>query len=156
MTRYSVRFVFDARDELEAHAVVNTAQDAIHSRHPQVILETDDLAYMESGNPVLRPVGDLDFYDVVLDIPGQKKINVIKEVRAITSLGLKEAKDLVDASANKPQYILRDTSHQESTRAVRMLEEAGATAHSERSRLTKFDIDEAKRGLLDTVQVLST
>lgn len=156
MTRYSIRFVFEARDELEAHAVVMAMEEAVHNRHPRVDMQADDLAYMENGNPVLRPVGDLDFYDVILDLPGDKKINLIKEVRGITYLGLKEAKDLVDASASKPQYIVRDTSRDEARRAVEALESTGARAHSERSTLTKWEIDEAKKGLLQTVETLET
>jgi len=62
-------------------------------------------------------------FDVVLEHPGDKKIAVIKEVRAITSLGLKEAKDLVDSA---PKAILEGVTKEAAEKAVAQLEEAGA------------------------------
>ena len=62
-------------------------------------------------------------FDVVLEHPGDKKIAVIKEVRAITSLGLKEAKDLVDSA---PKAILEGVTKEAVEKAVAQLEEAGA------------------------------
>ena len=62
-------------------------------------------------------------FDVVLEHPGDKKIAVIKEVRAITSLGLKEAKDLVDSA---PKAVLEGVTKEAAEKAVAQLEEAGA------------------------------
>lgn len=63
-------------------------------------------------------------YDVILESAGDKKIGVIKEVRALTSLGLKEAKDLVDGA---PKPILEGVSKEDAEKAKEALEGAGAT-----------------------------
>ncbi len=61
-------------------------------------------------------------FDVVLTGPGQKKIQVIKEVRSLTSLGLKEAKELVDSA---PKAVLEGVSKDEADKAKQTLEAAG-------------------------------
>jgi large subunit ribosomal protein L7/L12 len=63
-------------------------------------------------------------FTVVLAAAGDKKIQVIKEVRALTSLGLKEAKDLVDSA---PKPVLERVPKDEADKAKAQLEEAGAT-----------------------------
>ena len=65
-----------------------------------------------------------DEFDVVLEAAGEKKINVIKEVRALTSLGLKEAKDLVEAA---PKAVLEGVNKETADKAKEALEGAGAT-----------------------------
>ena len=65
-----------------------------------------------------------DEFDVVLEAAGEKKINVIKEVRALTSLGLKEAKDLVEAA---PKAILEGVDKAAAEKAKDALEGAGAS-----------------------------
>jgi large subunit ribosomal protein L7/L12 len=65
-----------------------------------------------------------DEFDVVLNAAGDKKIQVIKEVRSLTSLGLKEAKDLVD---NAPKPVLEKVSKEDAEKAKAQLEAAGAT-----------------------------
>ena len=65
-----------------------------------------------------------DEFDVVLIAAGEKKINVIKEVRSLTSLGLKEAKDLVD---NAPKPVLEKANKEDADKARAALEGAGAT-----------------------------
>ena len=65
-----------------------------------------------------------DSFDVVLEAAGDKKINVIKEVRALTSLGLKEAKDLVEAA---PKAVLEGVDKAAADKAKETLEGAGAT-----------------------------
>jgi large subunit ribosomal protein L7/L12 len=65
-----------------------------------------------------------DEFDVILEAAGDKKINVIKEVRALTSLGLKEAKDLVEAA---PKPILEKVAKDAADKAKEALEAAGAT-----------------------------
>jgi large subunit ribosomal protein L7/L12 len=62
-------------------------------------------------------------FDVILADAGEKKINVIKEVRAITGLGLKEAKDLVEAA---PKAVKEGASKDEAEKIKKVLEEAGA------------------------------
>lgn len=63
-------------------------------------------------------------FDVVLTAFGEKKINVIKEVRVITGLGLKEAKDLVEAA---PKAVKEGVTKDEADKIKKQLEEAGAT-----------------------------
>ena len=65
-----------------------------------------------------------DEFEVVLEAAGDKKINVIKEVRALTSLGLKEAKDLVDGT---PKPVLEKVTKEAADKAREQLEAAGAT-----------------------------
>ena len=65
-----------------------------------------------------------DEFEVVLESAGDKKINVIKEVRALTSLGLKEAKDLVEAA---PKAVLEGVAKDAAEKAKETLEGAGAT-----------------------------
>ena len=65
-----------------------------------------------------------DEFDVILEAAGDKKINVIKEVRALTSLGLKEAKDLVEAA---PKAILEKVDKASAEKAKDALEGAGAS-----------------------------
>ena len=74
--------------------------------------------------PAAEAAAEQDSFDVILAVVGEKKINVIKEVRAITGLGLKEAKDLVEG-APKPlkEGVVKDEA--ESVRAK--IEEAGGT-----------------------------
>lgn len=65
-----------------------------------------------------------DEFDVILESAGDKKINVIKEVRALTSLGLKEAKELVEAA---PKPVLEKVAKDAADKAKEALEGAGAT-----------------------------
>ncbi len=65
-----------------------------------------------------------DSFDVILASAGEKKIQVIKEVRALTSLGLKEAKDLVDGA---PKPLLEKVNKEAADKAKEALEKAGAT-----------------------------
>ncbi|MGH2343412.1 50S ribosomal protein L7/L12 [Segnochrobactraceae bacterium EtOH-i3] len=75
-----------------------------------------------AGEPA-APVEEQTEFDVILKDAGDKKINVIKEVRAITALGLKEAKDLVESA---PKAIKEAVSKQEAEEIKKKLEEAGA------------------------------
>jgi large subunit ribosomal protein L7/L12 len=65
-----------------------------------------------------------DEFDVVLEAAGEKKINVIKEVRSLTSLGLKEAKELVEAA---PKAVLEKVNKEAAEKAKASLEGAGAS-----------------------------
>ena len=76
-----------------------------------------------AGN-VGEEAAEQDSFDVILEAAGEKKINVIKEVRALTSLGLKEAKDLVEAA---PKAVLEKVTKEAAEKAKESLEGAGAT-----------------------------
>ncbi len=69
-------------------------------------------------------VEEKDEFDVILEAAGDKKIQVIKEVRTLTSLGLKEAKDLVDGA---PKPVLEHVNKESAEKAKAALEGAGAT-----------------------------
>ncbi|MDQ3751670.1 MAG: 50S ribosomal protein L7/L12 [Actinomycetota bacterium] len=75
------------------------------------------------GNGAAEAVEEQDEFDVVLTGAGDKKIQVIKEVRALTSLGLKEAKDLVDSA---PKAVLEKVEKAQAEEAKAKLEAAGA------------------------------
>ena len=72
----------------------------------------------------VEEVEENDSFDVILETVGDKKIQVIKEVRALTSLGLKEAKDLVDGA---PKPVLEGVNKEAVDKAKAALEGAGAT-----------------------------
>jgi len=76
------------------------------------------------GGEAAAAGADQDEFDVVLVAAGDKKVQVIKEVRALTSLGLKEAKDLVDGA---PKPVLEKVSKEDAEKAKAQLEEAGAS-----------------------------
>ncbi len=69
-------------------------------------------------------VEEQDEFDVIIEAAGDKKIQVIKEVRSLTSLGLKEAKDLVDSA---PKALLEKVNKETAQKAKAALEGAGAT-----------------------------
>ena len=75
--------------------------------------------------PAAEAAAEQTEFDVILAAIGEKKINVIKEVRAITSLGLKEAKDLVEAA---PKLVKEGVNKEEAANIKKQLEDAGATA----------------------------
>jgi large subunit ribosomal protein L7/L12 len=74
--------------------------------------------------PAAEEAAAQDEFDVILEGAGDKKIQVIKEVRALTSLGLKEAKDLVDGA---PKPLLEKVNKEAADKAKEALEKAGAT-----------------------------
>ncbi len=76
------------------------------------------------GGEAAAAVEEQDEFDVVLEAAGEKKIQVIKEVRTLTSLGLKEAKDLVDGA---PKPVLERVPKEAADKARAALEGAGAT-----------------------------
>ena len=77
-----------------------------------------------AGAGAAAPEEEQDEFDVILQAAGEKKIQVIKVVREITSLGLKEAKDLVDGA---PKPVKEATSKADAEEIKKKLEEAGAT-----------------------------
>jgi large subunit ribosomal protein L7/L12 len=82
------------------------------------------VAAAAGGGDAAPAAEEKDSFDVVLAAAGEKKINVIKEVRAITGLGLKEAKDLVEAA---PKAVKEGVAKDEAEKLKKQLEEAGAT-----------------------------
>ena len=76
------------------------------------------------GAAPVEEVEEQDEFDVILTGAGDKKIQVIKEVRALTNLGLKEAKDVVDGA---PKAVLEKVSKEDAEKAKTQLEAAGAT-----------------------------
>ncbi|TDC68625.1 50S ribosomal protein L7/L12 [Actinomadura sp. GC306] len=77
-----------------------------------------------AGAPAAEEAAAQDEFDVILEGAGDKKIQVIKEVRALTSLGLKEAKDLVDGA---PKPLLEKVNKETADKAKEALEKAGAS-----------------------------
>ena len=77
-----------------------------------------------AGGGAAEEVEEQDEFDVILEAAGDKKIQVIKEVRSLTSLGLKEAKDLVDGA---PKTVLEKVNKEAADKAKAALEGAGAT-----------------------------
>jgi len=75
------------------------------------------------GGAAAAPAEEQTEFNVILTVVGDKKINVIKEVRAITGLGLKEAKDLVEAA---PKAVKEGVNKDEAEKIKKVLEEAGA------------------------------
>ena len=76
------------------------------------------------GGAAAEEVEEKDEFDVILEAAGDKKIQVIKEVRTLTSLGLKEAKDLVDGA---PKTVLEKVNKDAAEKAKAALEGAGAS-----------------------------
>jgi large subunit ribosomal protein L7/L12 len=85
------------------------------------VLEAADLSKMPAPAEAAE---EKDTFDVILTAFGEKKINVIKEVRAITGLGLKEAKDLVEGA---PKAVKEAVGKAEAEEVKKKLEEAGAS-----------------------------
>ena len=77
-----------------------------------------------AGAAVAEEEAEQSEFDVILEAAGEKKIQVIKEVRSLTSLGLKEAKDLVDGA---PKAVLEKVDKEAANKAKEQLEGAGAT-----------------------------
>ena len=82
------------------------------------------VAMMAAAGAAAAPVEEKTEFTVVLAAAGAQKINVIKEVRAITSLGLKEAKDLVEGA---PKAVKEGVTKDEAEKIKKQLEAAGAT-----------------------------
>jgi large subunit ribosomal protein L7/L12 len=104
-------------------------EDILESISSMTVLELSELLkafedrFGVTAAPAAAAAGPEEF-DVVLTGAGDKKIQVIKEVRALTNLGLKEAKDLVDGA---PKTVLEKVSKEDAEKAKAQLEGAGAT-----------------------------
>jgi len=112
-------------DELSALTVIEAAELAKMLEEKWGVSAAAPVAVAAAAGPAAAaPVEEQTEFTVVLAAIGDKKINVIKEVRAITGLGLKEAKDLVEAA---PKPVKEGCSKDEAAELKKKLEEAGAT-----------------------------
>ncbi len=112
-------------DELSALTVLEAAELSKLLEEKWGVSAAAPVAVAAAGGAVAAaaPVEEQTEFDVILADIGDKKINVIKEVRAITGLGLKEAKDLVEAA---PKAVKEAVSKDEAAKIKKILEDAGA------------------------------
>jgi large subunit ribosomal protein L7/L12 len=110
-------------DTLSGLTVLEAAELAKMLEEKWGVSAAAPVAMMAAGAAAAAPVEEKTEFTVVLTGAGAQKINVIKEVRVITSLGLKEAKDLVEAA---PKAVKEAVSKDEAAAAKAKLEEAGA------------------------------
>ena len=115
-------------DDLSALSVIEAAQlsKMLEEKWGVSAAAPVTVAAVGGGPAAAAPeaVAEKTEFDVILAAIGDKKINVIKEVRAITSLGLKEAKDLVEAA---PKPVKEGVNKEEAAKIKKQLEDAGAT-----------------------------
>jgi|SRR3954470_23802088 len=120
----------DVLDAIEGWTVLELNQFLKDFEERFDVTAAAPVAVAAAGAPAAAGGGDAgaaeekDEFDVVLAAAGDKKIQVIKEVRTLTSLGLKEAKELVD---NAPKPVLEKASKEDAEKAKAALEGAGAT-----------------------------
>ena len=113
-------------DELSSLTVIEAAQLSKLLEEKWGVSAAAPVAVAAAGGgaaAAAAPVEEQTEFTVMLVEAGDKKINVIKEVRAITALGLKEAKDLVEAA---PKAVKEGVSKDEAAKIKKQLEEAGA------------------------------
>lgn len=110
-------------EDLSSLTVIEAAELSTMLEEKWGVSATAPVAAVAAG-PAVEAVEEKDEFDVILVNFGEKKINVIKEVRAITSLGLKEAKDLVESA---PKAIKEGLKKDEAEELKKKLEGAGAT-----------------------------
>ena len=112
-------------DDLSSLTVLEAAQLSKLLEEKWGVSAAAPVAVAAAGGAAAAPVAEEKTeFDVILVAAGDKKINVIKEVRSLTSLGLKEAKDLVD---NAPKPILEKANKEDAEMAKEALEAAGAS-----------------------------
>jgi len=113
-------------DELSSLTVLEAAELAKLLEEKWGVSAAAPVAMMAAGGAAAgaAPAEEKTEFTVVLASAGAQKINVIKEVRAITSLGLKEAKDLVEGA---PKPVKENVSKDEAEKIKKQLEAAGAT-----------------------------
>ena len=114
-------------DELSALTVIEAAELSKRLEEKWGVSAAAPVAVAAVGGGGAAPAAaaaEQTEFTVVLAAAGEKKINVIKEVRAITGLGLKEAKDLVEAA---PKPVKEGINKDEAAKLKKQLEEAGAT-----------------------------
>src|ERR1700723_171841 len=112
-------------DDLSALTVIQAAELAKMLEEKWGVSAAAPVAVAAAaGAPAAEGPAEKTEFDVILAAIGEKKVNVIKEVRAITALGLKEAKDLVEAA---PKAVKEGVNKEEADKIKKQLEEAGAT-----------------------------
>jgi len=114
-------------DDLSALTVIEAAELAKMLEEKWGVSAAAPVAVAAAGGAAAgaaEPAAEKTEFDVILSAIGDKKVNVIKEVRAITSLGLKEAKDLVEAA---PKPVKEGVNKDEAAKIKKQLEDAGAT-----------------------------
>jgi large subunit ribosomal protein L7/L12 len=115
-------------DDLSALTVIEAAELAKMLEEKWGVSAAAPIAVAAAGGggaaPAAEAAAEKTEFDVILAAIGDKKVNVIKEVRAITSLGLKEAKDLVEAA---PKPVKEGVNKDEAAKIKKQLEDAGAT-----------------------------
>ena len=110
-------------DELSKLTVVEAADLSKQLEEKWGVTAAAAVAAAPAGGAAAAPAEEKDEFTIVLAAAGDKKINVIKEVRAVTSLGLKEAKDLVEGA---PKEVKTGVKKQEAEEITKKLEAAGA------------------------------
>ena len=110
-------------DELSSLTVVEAAELSKQLEEKWGVTAAAAVAAAPAGGAAAAPAEEKDEFTIVLAAAGDKKINVIKEVRAVTALGLKEAKDLVEGA---PKEVKSGVKKQEAEEIKKKLEAAGA------------------------------
>jgi large subunit ribosomal protein L7/L12 len=111
-------------DTLSGLTVLEAAELAKMLEEKWGVSAAAPVAMMAAAGAAAAPVEEKTEFTVVLTGAGAQKINVIKEVRAVTSLGLKEAKDLVEGA---PKAVKEGVNKEEAEKIKKQLEAAGAT-----------------------------
>ncbi|HEX5321659.1 MAG TPA: 50S ribosomal protein L7/L12 [Stellaceae bacterium] len=114
-------------DDLSSLTVIEAAELAKMLEEKWGVSAAAPVAVAAAGGgaaPAAEAAVEKTEFDVILSAIGEKKVNVIKEVRAITQLGLKEAKDLVEAA---PKPVKEGVNKEEADKIKKQLEDAGAT-----------------------------
>ena len=109
---------------LELSEFVKQFEETFDVKAAAPVAVTAPAAGGAAGGAEAEQAEEQDEFDVILEAAGEKKIQVIKEVRSLTSLGLKEAKDLVDGA---PKTVLEKVNKESADKARAALEGAGAT-----------------------------
>ncbi len=110
-------------DDLSALTVMEAAELSKMLEEKWGVSAAAPVAVAAAAGGDAAPAAEKDEFDVILKAAGDKKINVIKEVRAITGLGLKEAKDLVESA---PKAVKEGVTKDEAAEIQKKLAEAGA------------------------------
>jgi large subunit ribosomal protein L7/L12 len=111
-------------DNLSALTVIEAAELAKMLEEKWGVSAAAPVAAAAAAAPAAEAAAEKTEFDVILATFGDKKVNVIKEVRALTQLGLKEAKDLVEAA---PKAVKEGVNKEEAAKIKKQLEDAGAT-----------------------------
>ena len=127
MAKLSSADLLDAFKEmtlLELSEFVKAFEETFDVKAAAPVAVAPGVAPIGTGGGEAEQAEEQDEFDVILEAAGDKKIQVIKEVRSLTSLGLKEAKDLVDGA---PKTVLEKVNKEAADKAKDALEGAGAS-----------------------------